>query len=243
MAKCGDCGKIFSNKKDLRLHKKKIHGGYFTSSKEEREKPAEESLASSEGIITMNKEEAEKELKEYREIVKTRGEDYLKQIKESLYHLSQGRSILDMNIVMKVGGINEEGEPKLAIARSDWNRVRFRKQQVGAGRFFRDDNSGLKMNVSIPENTFPKWNEKEKADRFEEKIIRKTISTKVPIVPAQFLPKGKLENYYILWEVDKWNEEPPKDPILLKRIEENTFVVLGAWDLTPLEQSIIRGRR
>ena len=70
----------------------------------------------------------------------------------------------------------------------------------------------------------------------------KRIKTKVPIIPVEILPDGDLKNYYILWEASEWEELPEtKDPILLKRISENLFVILGVWDLTELEQSIISG--
>jgi len=53
-----------------------------------------------------------------------------------------------------------------------------------------------------------------------------------------------LSNYYILWESKEWEDLPEtKDPFLLKRLSENLFVILGSWDLTDLEQSIIRGRK
>lgn len=91
-------------------------------------------------------------------------------------------------------------------------------------------------------NKLPMWN--------RDWIKNKLIKTKVPVVPAQFLPRGKLDNYYILWEVEDWENIPPrkdpipprKDPILLKRISNNLFAVLAVWKLTKLEQSIIRGR-
>ena len=57
------------------------------------------------------------------------------------------------------------------------------------------------------------------------------------------MPDGDLSGYYILWEVRDWKDLPEtKDPLLLKRITENLFVILGAWELTDLEQSIISGR-
>jgi hypothetical protein len=66
--------------------------------------------------------------------------------------------------------------------------------------------------------------------------------TKVPIIPAELMPEGSLTNYYVLWEVKEWEELPePKDPYLLKRISENLFVVLGAWEITDLERAIIGG--
>ncbi|KKL76663.1 hypothetical protein LCGC14_2042670 [marine sediment metagenome] len=56
------------------------------------------------------------------------------------------------------------------------------------------------------------------------------------------MPEGDLKNYYILWEVKLWEILPEvKDPFLLKRISQNMFVILGAWDITELERAIIEG--
>ncbi len=58
----------------------------------------------------------------------------------------------------------------------------------------------------------------------------------------RLLPKGSNENYYVLWEVDHWTREPPRDPYLLRRITDNMFVVIAAWNLTDLERAVIKGR-
>jgi hypothetical protein len=73
---------------------------------------------------------------------------------------------------------------------------------------------------------------------------RSPIVARVPIVPPRFIPNGSMKGYYILWEVDHWDEiTPPKrDPMLLKRINANAFVVIAAWDLTDVERAILRGR-
>jgi hypothetical protein len=47
--------------------------------------------------------------------------------------------------------------------------------------------------------------------------------------------------YYILWEAN-W-EDPPGDPVLLKHIEDEFYAILAAWDLTQLEQEVLRSTR
>jgi hypothetical protein len=39
-----------------------------------------------------------------------------------------------------------------------------------------------------------------------------------------------------------WEYVPHPDPILLKRLSGSLFVVLAAWDLTELEQKVLKGR-
>lgn len=193
--------------------------------------------------ITMPKEQAKVFYEEYLNAVKTRKEKYVKELKQVYYHLSRGNKVLDIYEVFKKSGVNKQGEPKLAIARADSNRVEFTKGELGAGRFKGRTNA---YDVDLPTSTFPKWKRNWSTDNWQNKkrlqIVRPEISTKVPIVPAHLLPEGELDNYFVLWEVSSWEPMPVyKDPFLLKRINANAFVVLAEWDLTPVEQAIIRG--
>lgn len=195
--------------------------------------------------IEMGEKEAEEAYKQYLEVVKTRKEKYLKDLKTVYYNLKQGKTVIDIFEAMKKADTNKEGDPRLAICRADAKEVYFEKQSVGSGSFSHEDfgswNKGsYRYDIQLPSNTFSDWKFKEGSDW---EINRKRIKTKVPIIPAHLLPKGKLENYYILWETKEWETLPErKDPFLLKRISNNLFVVLAEWDVTKLEQSIIRGR-
>jgi hypothetical protein len=35
---------------------------------------------------------------------------------------------------------------------------------------------------------------------------------------------------------------PPGDPALLRKLGGDLYIVLGTWDLTPLEQAVLSGR-
>lgn len=194
--------------------------------------------------ISIPKEEAQKEWKEYNKILKERQEKYLKDMKNLYYHLKEGRKVLDIYKVFKDAGVSDAGFPKMAISLADKKTVYFLEDAKGSGRFSYDSWRGewYKSDVLLPSNTFPEKRDEKGVPLDSYKL--KTLHTTVPIVPARYLPKGKLENYYILWEVETWEEIiPPKDPILLRRINDNMFVVLAFWDLTPLERAIIHGRR
>ena len=198
--------------------------------------------------IKIDEEKAKEIYKDYLEIVKTRKEKYLKQLKQIYYHLSKGHQVLDIYEVFKESGVNKDGEPKLAICRADYRDCFFSKLPLGSGFFakyhstYRTSNKGA---VILPSNTFPEWKtipEPNEFNKDREVIERQSLKTKVPICPAHLLPKGKLDNYYILWEVSEWNEVPVvKDPFLLKRVNSNAFIVLAEWDLTSVEQAVIRG--
>jgi hypothetical protein len=130
----------------------------------------------------------------------------------------------------------------LAIVRTDSKECYFHKRRKGGGLFTMkaNDYGANASDILLPHKTFPEW-VTEKSSWGSDEIKNPTLKTSVPIVPARFLPNGRLERYYILWEVEDW-EEVPKDPILLKRITKNLFVALAFWNLTPLERALIRGR-
>ncbi len=195
--------------------------------------------------IKMPKEKAKEEWQKYIQVLKKRKEKYLKTMKDAMYQMKEGRELIDIYKVMKQTGLNENNEPRLAIARADLNIVHFIKQDEGTGFFSGEDSSwsSQKDNIQLPQNTFKlHWERKDESNSNSWNIKAKTLKTKVPIIPIEILPEGNLSNYYILWESNEWEELPEtKDPILLKRISENLFAILGCWDLTDLEQSIISG--
>lgn len=207
--------------------------------------------------IKMPIEIAKEEWKKYNQLLKKRKDKYLKDMKVAMYNLKQGKELLDIYVVMEKVGVNKNQEPKLAIARADWKKVYFTKKDSGRGFFSgREDKSWADKSIGeidLPPETFQHWLREKydiklqsgktaKADD-EWRINKQKLKTKIPVIPAYMHPEGELKDYYILWEVDQWEDVPPKrdDPLLLKRITENLFVILGAWDVTELEQSIIRG--
>jgi len=226
--RCGSCNHIFS----------------MTN---EEVKPEQKEIIKEIPKIKMPKEQAKEEWKKYCNVLKKRKEKYLQVMKQAMYQMKEGKELIDIYKIMKIIGLNENNEPILAIARADLKEVIFKKRDEGTGIFATgiDWGTNIKWNkdrVELPSKTFDiHWERQENSDW---KIKNSIIKTKVPIVPVEILPEGDLSNYYILWEVSDWEELPEtKDPILLKRISENLFAVLGSWDLTELEQSIILGRK
>lgn len=196
-------------------------------------------------IIKMPKDQAKEEWQKYVDLLKERKEKYLETMKKAHYEMKQGNELLDIYKVMKITGLSDKNEPKLAIARADIKEVIFCKKDSGTGSFEMEEGwnrSGWKTDINLPQKTFDVHWERQGESQWQ--IKKSKIKTAVPIIPAELVPKGDLKNYYILWEPLEWEELPEtKDPILLKRISENLFVILGSWDLTPLEQSIIRGNQ
>ncbi len=208
------------------------------------------------GVIEMAEEQAKEEYTKYKDALKDRVDKQHKQyeeIKKVYYSLSKGNKVIDIFDAFKKTGVNEEGEPKLAICQANAKTVFFQKQSLGSSQFadkeFGWDKHSWAKDIILPSGTFPDW--KSRIINYKDgstgtgNIIREKIKTGVPIIPAQLLPEGKLENFYILWEVKDWQEAiPPKgDPYLLKRISTNLFSVLAEWDVTEIERAVLRGHQ
>jgi hypothetical protein len=194
--------------------------------------------------VSMPENEAEKLYDEYLEAVKTRKEKYVEDLKNVYRALKNGKKVIDIYKAFKDTGLRDDGNPKLAISQADKKTVNFRKEIGGAG-FFSATASWQEhvVDVRLPANTFAEWkNAKGVIVTWASDITARDVSTRVPIIPAHLMPQGKLDNYYILWQVDEWtNMTSARDPFLLRRINANTFIVYAEWDLTPVEQIVMRG--
>ena len=68
------------------------------------------------------------------------------------------------------------------------------------------------------------------------------VEAPLPGIPLHLRPKRGLENYHILWEAE-WERRPPGDPMLLRRIgKSDAWLVVAAWDITPVEQAVLATR-
>lgn len=64
----------------------------------------------------------------------------------------------------------------------------------------------------------------------------------VPTPPLNLRPKRGLANYHVLWEAE-WTRIVPHDPLLLRRIgRSDMWVVVAAWELTPVERAALATR-
>jgi hypothetical protein len=173
-------------------------------------------------------------------------------------HMKHGKKIIDIFDAFKQSG-TMEGNPKLAIVRADAKLCYFEKEPDGGGTFsiklfnnsWRNNHIKTDLDIKLPPTTYP-WEVADPTKPLGEylgwqgiNIKNRCLQTVVPIIPSEILiteVKYNLNNYYLLWEVEKWKPVPPKDPILLKRLTPNLFGVLATWNLTALERAVIRGR-
>jgi hypothetical protein len=202
--------------------------------------------------IEVKKEDAEREYKEYSELVKQREEEHLEILKKCNWHLKEGRKLLNIFDVIKQGGVDIlNKEPKLGIGRADWTNLIFSKYRFKTGIFADEKCSGTwskKEFIQLPPNYFDEeWAQRDKEHSWFDPI-RQYIKTSIPIIPAILTPNAELSNYYILFEIFSWDEMIDRrrvgnDPILLKRLSENMFVILASWEVSPLEQAVLEGLR
>ena len=206
--------------------------------------------------LAIPKKKAEEEYEALKQVFKQhntfRTQDQIYKDMQKVYgHLQHGKKVIDIYEAFKRIGLNEDSDPKLAIVRADakicwgWKfiegSIRFSMKQIERWDKTRKNDGDIRL----PNGTF-QWQPLDTAKRMDDwNIKHQQIKTVVPIIPPQILideVRYLLPNYYILWEVEKWQPIPPKDPILLKQLTPNLFGVLATWNLTELERAIIRGR-
>lgn len=162
----------------------------------------------------------------------------LEKIRRRVYRtMSKGQKIIDVTTVIEKAGLNTDGGPRLAICRADKMKCYFEARWDGSGIFTARNLSNWRANRHT--NRFLDFNFG--PGTFPKSHSDKVFSTLAPIVPAEHSPKDGLDRYWLLWEVDKWEQLPPRDPLLLRRVSKNLFAIVAEWNLSPLEWAIMRG--
>lgn len=208
--------------------------------------------------LTISGPEAQQKLDQYRSILgkrRVKEDDKL----EALYaSITKGARVLNLAEAFKQTGLNDQQQPKLAIARADWKTVYcVRNPSVKASEGWSNSVSNtvgftssprwnylaMATNIVLPANTFAwknSWNEKYKYHQLN--VSWSVLTSPVPHIPPSCRPKFGLHNYHILFEVEKW-QTYPVDPFLLRRISGMLFIVEAEWDLTPLEAELLASMR
>ncbi|QDV52145.1 hypothetical protein [Gimesia fumaroli] len=187
--------------------------------------------------VNENRIDARKKYAEYLKAVKDRHCKEYEALKNAYRELSKGNQVIDIVATIQNAGVDHLNRPRLAIVRADaklcWFRWTHLKRQWGAPSkpIFSSSSSwnpSKAQSVVLPRETLP----------IESNPRDRVLRAVVPSIPPSLLPDGKLSNYHILWEAE-W-ETIPVDPMLLKHLGKNLYVVLATWDLTPLEQAVLR---
>jgi hypothetical protein len=158
------------------------------------------------------------------------------EIQRAYQLISQGRMVIKALESIRAAGLNAQGFPKLAIGNATYGNVRCDLEKDGSALIVRN----MRRSVSDKWNTF-----RFKAGTFVRsppmKEWREQAVAMVPLVPVHLRPKRGLQNYHVLWEAD-WTRQPPVDPMLLRRIGGDMWLVVAAWDLTEVERAAMAAR-
>lgn len=142
--------------------------------------------------------------------------------------IAQGKTVIRALESIRAAGMNEQGMPKLAIARADAAMCYFRRSS-GYCHFRSNDRWAKAMSKNIRVD----WPTIKSNDPDGEAVV--------PIIPVHLRPKRGLANYHILWEAE-WSKTYPADPYLLRRFGGDAWLVVAAWDLTDVERAVMSSR-
>lgn len=204
--------------------------------------------------MTMPKAQAKRMLREYRARLLKRNDDELRAVAEGLKWMARGRAVINLSEAIRGGGLFPSGLPKLAICRSDETRVEFEWRPHSSAGTYRLARRGRRRGRPPQNNEVvvefgarhgkTQWDEHWKA----HVGVTLTGSAMVPLVPPAALKEAHtgtsaLGRFFTLWEVEKWEPVPPRDPMLLQHLGGELYVVLAQWDLTDIERAVIAGTR
>jgi hypothetical protein len=168
--------------------------------------------------------------------------------------IAAGQQVLDLGQTLRTAGVQEDTLfPRLAVCRADARVCRCYLRGDGSALFANDAlrwRRGERHKVPMPMNTFPQfytdWNQGSHRRFRPGGILERAqwnseATALVPIVPPRLHPRAALTNYHILWDA-VWTPAPPKDPMLLRHLAGQLYAIVAHWDLTALEQAVLRGR-
>lgn len=153
--------------------------------------------------------------------------------------MAEGRKVINVHTALSHAGLDNEGLPRLAIARADAPRVSYRWEA---------SDSVARFTAS-----FPRWSGKRKATdlsftklSWNPNVAKmsfgappyRTYLAIVPTIPPQHRPPSyQLHKFHILWEAD-WHRAPA-DPFLLLHLQGDLYTIEAHWDLTDLERGLL----
>lgn len=191
--------------------------------------------------------EARRKAKEYKEVAEmTKDRTYI-ELANVYKYLAMGKKIISMTKAMELAGVHGNGLPVLAIANA---HAKWAWYVHDAGRIYDKDGQWNHQACAFVSDYSinPAWNRRStqatrrdtfRFSRFSVRPNSDKNRARVPIIPPQIRLglRGEPSNYQILWEAD-W-VQAPKDPLLLRRISRDCYVVMAQWDLTDVERLVL----
>jgi hypothetical protein len=191
-------------------------------------------------------EEAKERLAEYSKLAADERTAEDERIKAGYRAAARGMPVISLAEAVTAGGHFDNGLPRIAVVRADsqkcWIHVENETSQRHALIFSRHpegENRGALVGIDTVRVSVPRDLGFNGNGRYWNRA-----STIVPIIPPEHRPKRRrLHRFHILWEVESWTLEAPRDPALLKWIGGDLWAVVAAWDLSELERHVLAGRR
>ena len=184
-------------------------------------------------MITLERDEAARLWRKYRE--HKAHQTPLDLEIEQLYRLiARGKVVIKALDSIVKAGIGDDGLPKLALVRADATKCYLSMHSDGSAHMSTEPVINGKTAASKVVE-FP-------AKSFQARTRRWRAEAIVPHIPPDIRPQRGIQNYHILFEAI-WEPTPPIDPMLLRRIGKgDTWLVVGAWELTEVERAVMAGR-
>lgn len=190
--------------------------------------------------LDITKDEAEERLAEYTAAVKAERNAEDEAIAAAYRAAARGLPIISLANAVAAGGFFDNGLPRIAVCRADATSCRV--DWEGAQRLvFRD---GERARWRAARSLVGLHNVSVNVERpgLSGRLAYSGL-TVVPPVPPRHRPKrGRIGRFHILWEVEKWDPTPPRDPALLRHIRGDLWAVLATWDLTDIERHVLAQR-
>ena len=187
-------------------------------------------------IMTLDRERAAELYKQYR-VHAAYEKPVDAEIASALYQISKGRKvIMALDAVVKAE-LGADGFPLLAIGPADVSQIFGTIYTDGSCHMMssRRAPSLRRGHVTNRQFSFP-------SGSFTGVTRYRDGTAQTPYIPPMHRPKRGLANYTLLWQAE-WTPTPPRDPLLLRRIGRgDLWLVLAAWDLTPIEAAVLAGR-
>ena len=171
----------------------------------------------------------------------------LPELKRGYEALAAGTPVSFLRQTIGEAGWDDHGRPRLAIARSDRQRVRV--EISGRDRrgtiVYRTDHHAVEKEWSLGSGPPPGSTLRRSVPRRFFAETRSPMShpavAVVPLVPPDAIERAgypSLRRCFTLWEAE-W-EDVPADPALLRHLGGDLYAVLAVWDLTELERAVLR---
>ena len=194
--------------------------------------------------LVIDPAEAKAKADEYRKLVTSERSAEDEAIAAAYRAAARGMPLFSLKAAFEAAGTFDDGLPRLAIVRADATQCYVRRQWGwGSGRsddlwVFGEkewpDNRGAlvgrrTVQVFLPRRSGPQG--------------RGMAHTTVPLVPPRHRPnKRRIRGFHILWEVERWEPVPSRDPALVRHLRGDLWTVVAVWDLTELEMTVLAQR-